>query len=101
MIDARWQKLADVLVHHSVRVQPGERVLIEAFDMPAEFVALLMRTVHAAGGEAIPLIKQTPALRALYQHASEAQSEVYRGAGARADGGRAGLHRAARRAQLR
>ncbi len=48
MIDARWQKLADVLVHHSVRVQPGERVLIEAFDMPPEFVALLMRTVYAA-----------------------------------------------------
>ena len=79
MIDARWQKLADVLVHHSVRVQPGERVLIEAFDMPAEFVALLMRTVHAAGGEAIPLIKQTPALRALYQHASEAQIKFIAG----------------------
>jgi aminopeptidase len=73
MIDARWQKLADVLVNHSVRVQPGERVLIEAFDMPPEFVALLMRTVHAAGGEAIPLIKQTPVLRALYQNASEEQ----------------------------
>jgi aminopeptidase len=79
MIDARWQKLADVLVHHSVRVQPGERVLIEAFDMPPEFVALLMRTVYAAGGEAIPLIKQTPALRALYQHASEGQIQFLAG----------------------
>jgi aminopeptidase len=79
MIDARWQKLADVLVHHSVRVQPGERVLIEAFDIPAEFVALLMRTVHAAGGEAIPLIKQTSVLRALYQHASEAQIKFIAG----------------------
>ncbi|MCS7190706.1 MAG: aminopeptidase, partial [Fimbriimonadales bacterium] len=63
MIDARWQKLAEILVHHSVRVQPGERVLIESFDAPAEFVALLMRTIHAAGGEAIPEVKQTPILR--------------------------------------
>ncbi len=73
MIDVRWQKLADVLVYHSVRVQPGERVLIEAFDMPPDFVALLMRTIHAAGGEAIADIKQTPVLRALYQNASEEQ----------------------------
>ncbi len=79
MIDPRWQKLADVLVYHSVRVQPGERVFIEAFDMPPEFVALLMRTVYAAGGEAIPLIKQTPALRALYQHASEGQIQFLAG----------------------
>ncbi|MCS6919649.1 MAG: aminopeptidase, partial [Fimbriimonadales bacterium] len=79
MIDSRWQQLADVLVNHSVRVQPGERVLIEAFDMPAEFVALLMRTVHKAGGEAIPEVKQTPILRALYQHASEGQIQFIAG----------------------
>lgn len=79
MMDARWQRLADVLVSHSVRVQPGERVLIEAFDMPPEFVALLMRTVHQAGGEAIPEVKQTPILRALYQHASEGQIQFLAG----------------------
>ncbi|MDW8050870.1 MAG: aminopeptidase [Armatimonadota bacterium] len=79
MIDARWQKLADILVHHSVRVQPGERVLIEAFDMPPEFVALLVRTIHAAGGEAIVDIKQTPVLRALYQNASLEQIQFIAG----------------------
>ncbi|MDW8106175.1 MAG: aminopeptidase [Armatimonadota bacterium] len=79
MIDARWQKLAEILVHHSVRVQPGERVLIEAFDMPPDFVALLMRTIYAAGGEAIADIKQTPVLRALYQNASLEQIQFIAG----------------------
>ena len=73
MIDARWQKLADVLVYHSIRVQPGEKVLIEAFDMPADFVALLMRTVSQAGGIPIAETKTTPVLRALYQNATEEQ----------------------------
>ncbi|GIV11724.1 MAG: hypothetical protein KatS3mg021_0006 [Fimbriimonadales bacterium] len=73
MIDARWQKLADVLVHHSVRVQPGDKVLIEAFDMPPDFVALLMRTISDAGGIPIAETKTTPVLRALYQNATEEQ----------------------------
>ncbi len=73
MIDARWQRLADVLVHHSVRVQPGERVLIEAFDMPPEFVALLARTIAQAGGIPIVDIKSSLVLRALYQDATESQ----------------------------
>ncbi len=73
MIDSRWQKLADVLVHHSVRVQPGEKVLIESFDMPPDFVALLMRTIAHAGGIPIADMKSTAVLRALYHHASEEQ----------------------------
>jgi aminopeptidase len=73
MIDARWQRLADVLVHHSVRVQPGERVLIEAFDMPPEFVALLVRTIASAGGVPIVDTKSSLVLRALYQHATDDQ----------------------------
>ncbi|MFQ3611026.1 MAG: aminopeptidase [Fimbriimonadales bacterium] len=72
MIDTRWQKLADVLVHHSVRVQPGERVLIEAFDMPPDFVALLMRTIANAGGSAVVETKHSAVLRALYTHADDA-----------------------------
>jgi aminopeptidase len=73
MIDARWQRLADVLVHHSVRVQPGERVLIEAFDMPPEFVVLLARTIAQAGGVPIVDTKSSLVLRALYQNATESQ----------------------------
>ena len=45
MADPRHQKLADIIVHHSVKVRPGEKVLVEAFDIPAEFTMLLIRTI--------------------------------------------------------
>ena len=54
MQDPRYDKLARVLVEHSTRIQPGERVLIEAFEIPDEMVVALMRTVREAGG--IPLV---------------------------------------------
>jgi len=44
-----YQKLADVLVGYSTKLQPGERVLIEATDIPAEFVCTLVERVHQAG----------------------------------------------------
>ena len=50
MFDPRMKKLADVLVGHSAKVQPGERVLIDAFDIPAEMVTLLIDRVSQAGG---------------------------------------------------
>ncbi len=79
MIDARWQKLADVLVHHSVRVQPGEKVLIEAFDMPPDFVSLLMRTISDAGGIPIADMKSSAVLRMLYMDATEQQIQFIAG----------------------
>lgn len=73
MKDPRYTKLAEVLVKHSTRVQPGEKVLIEAYDIPADFTAELIRVVAAAGG--LPLVStyQQPVLRALYNAASEEQ----------------------------
>ena len=34
MKDPRYTKLANLLVNHSTQVKPGEKVLIEAFDIP-------------------------------------------------------------------
>ena len=34
MLDPRIDKLANVLIHHSCRLQSGQKVLIEAFDLP-------------------------------------------------------------------
>jgi aminopeptidase len=66
MTDPRTERLADILVTHATRLAPGERVLIETFDIPAEFTALLVRRAAAAG--AVPLVsaKQGAVLRALY-----------------------------------
>jgi len=73
MIDARWEKLARLLVHHSMRVQSGERVLIEAFDMPPAFVALMVRQITEAWWLPLVELKANRILRALYQTATEEQ----------------------------
>ena len=50
MKDPRYSQLADVLVHHSARVKSGDRVLIEAFDIPADFTAELINVIARAKG---------------------------------------------------
>src|SRR5690348_6773558 len=76
MLDPRIDKLADVLMHHSTRLKPGEKVLIESFDAPPEVVARLVE--RAAGAGAIPLVetRQNRVLRALYSAASEPQMRL-------------------------
>lgn len=76
MKDPRYTQLAQLLVRHSVRLQPDEKVLIEAFDIPADFTAELVRVVAEAGG--LPLVStyQQPVLRALYNTATEAQMQT-------------------------
>jgi aminopeptidase len=69
--DSRILKLAEVLVAHSTKLKTGERVLIEAFDIPEEMVSALIDRVVAAG--AIPFVdmKNTRVLRKLFQNASQ------------------------------
>lgn len=55
MLDPRMTRLADVLINYSCELKQGEKVLIEAIDVPHEFTAELIRTARAAGG--IPLVK--------------------------------------------
>ena len=73
MKDTRYSQLAKVLVSHSCRVKPDEKVLIEAFDVPTDFTVELIKTVAEAGG--LPLVStyHVPVLRALYNTATEEQ----------------------------
>ncbi|MBT5876349.1 MAG: aminopeptidase [Candidatus Latescibacteria bacterium] len=57
MRDPRFEKLAHVLVTHSTRVQSGERVLVEGFDIPDEMLIALIRTIREAGGTPLVSIK--------------------------------------------
>ncbi|MBN1443097.1 MAG: aminopeptidase [Planctomycetes bacterium] len=75
--DPRYRQLADVLVHHSCRVQPGEKVLVEAFDVPEEFTLLLVRAIAEAGGLPLCITKQNRVLRELYAQASEEQMRFW------------------------
>lgn len=73
MKDPRYTALAKVLTHHSCRVQAGEKVLIEAYDIPTDFTVELIKTVAEAGGIPIVSTYSLPVLRALYNTATEEQ----------------------------
>jgi aminopeptidase len=55
MLDPRVVKLADVLINYSCALKKGEKILIEAIDVPHEFTAECVRVARQAGG--IPLVK--------------------------------------------
>jgi aminopeptidase len=73
MKDPRFTDLAKTLVHHSCRVKSGDKVLIEAFDIPPDFTVELVKTVAAAGGRPIVSTYQQPVLCAMFQNATEEQ----------------------------
>jgi aminopeptidase len=76
MKDPRYTDLARLLVSHSCRVKPGEKVLIEAFDVPQEFTVELIREIVAASGQPLVSTYHQQVLRALYSTASEAQMQT-------------------------
>ena len=49
-MDTRYYTLADNLVRYSVSLKKGERVLIDAFDVPNDMVVALVRAVRARKG---------------------------------------------------
>jgi len=71
MNDPRLARLAEVLTSHSTRLQKGERVLIEAFDVPDAFVNELIAAAVDRG--AIPMVetKHNKVLRQMYRKYGE------------------------------
>jgi len=72
MNDPRITQLANLLLDHSCRIQPDEKILIEAFDLPEQnLVCALVEGATERG--AIPLVstKHNAVLRSLYQTATE------------------------------
>jgi aminopeptidase len=72
MHDPRIDTLANLLLDHSCRIEKGEKVLIEAFDLPdANLVCALVEGASDRG--AVPLVswKSNAVLRALYRTATE------------------------------
>jgi len=50
-----YTALTEVLTGHSTKIRAGERVLIDAYDIPEEFVIALIRAVRKRGG--IPFVQ--------------------------------------------
>jgi aminopeptidase len=71
MHDPRFDKLADLLIHHSTKLQEGEDILVDAFDAPPEMTVALLRAVQKAGAQPMVNIRQAPVTRALLQGATE------------------------------
>ncbi|QDS98738.1 aminopeptidase [Adhaeretor mobilis] len=72
MHDPRITKLANLLLDHSCEIKKGEKILIEAFDLPEpNLVCALVEGASERG--AIPLVttKQNAVLRSLYQTATD------------------------------
>ncbi|MDD2921547.1 MAG: aminopeptidase, partial [Anaerolineales bacterium] len=57
MADSRVSKFADVLVQHSARVTPGDRVLIEATTAAEPLVRELYIKILEKGGHPVPLLQ--------------------------------------------
>jgi aminopeptidase len=65
MTDPRVEKLADLLINYSVALKPGEKVLLEAIDVPHSFTKAVVAAAAKAGGAALVLLKSNEVNRAL------------------------------------
>src|SRR3954469_4578876 len=72
MHDPRFDKLAKGLVNYSTKLKTGDKVLIDAFDIPDEMTVALIRAARAAG--AVPFV-QTHQARVGREMALAAQTE--------------------------
>src|SRR5205809_4036183 len=73
MYDARFDKLAKILVEYSIRLKRNETVLIEAFDVPDEMTIALIRAARKAGGMPFAQVYHARVNRALALEASDKQ----------------------------
>jgi aminopeptidase len=55
MHDPRYDQLATLLASYSTKLQKGDKVLIDAFDIPAEMTVALVRAARAQG--ALPFVQ--------------------------------------------
>ncbi len=71
MKDPRISRLADILIHHSCRLQRGDRVVIEAFDLPdPQLVCRLVELAAECGAVPHVIWKNNAVLRSLYRTAT-------------------------------
>lgn len=77
MTDPRITKLADVLITYSTALQPGEKILIEAIDIPHEMTCALIRRARQAGAHPLVTLKSNQINRALLLDNTEEQMDLW------------------------
>ncbi len=76
MQDARFDKLAQLLVGYSTRLKRNETVLIEAFDVPDEMTIALVRAARNVGAVPFTQIQRGRVSRELAMNATERQMNI-------------------------
>ncbi len=73
MRDPRNARLAQVVIRHSTRLEPGEAILIEAFDLADGLVLDLVDEAYRAGGRPLVALRSNAVLRQQLAGAGEEQ----------------------------
>lgn len=76
MKDPRIEKLAHNLINYSVKLQKGEKLLIENFGLQRELVTALVKEAYAADGLPFVLLKDHQVDRSLLMGAQEEQYKL-------------------------
>jgi aminopeptidase len=76
MSDPRFLQLARALTRFSTRLQPGDRLLIDAYDIPVDMTVALIRAAREAGALPFVQINQNRVARELLAGAEDAQYEL-------------------------
>lgn len=71
--DPRYAQLARLLTEFSTRLVPGERVLIDVFDIPEPMTIALLRAARDRGAVPFVQVNQNRVLREMLRHADEGQ----------------------------
>src|SRR5215469_5501007 len=72
MHDPRLERLAEILIDHSCQLRAGDKLLIEAFDLPQPtLVSRLIELAAERGAHTLVSWKNNAVLRAIYRAASE------------------------------
>jgi aminopeptidase len=76
MPDPRHSTLANTLINYSCGLEPGEKVLIEAIDIPHAFTRELVRVAAEAGAQPFVTLKSQLIWRALQLAGSDEQMQL-------------------------
>jgi aminopeptidase len=76
LYDPRFDKLANLLVNYSTRLQRNENVLIESFDVPDEMAIALVRAARKAGATPFVQVQRATIGRELALGATERQLNI-------------------------
>lgn len=77
-MDARYQKLAELLTRYSLKLKRGEVVFIDATDVPEGFCVEMLRAVRRAGATPLIEMRQSRITREILLGSDEAHAKLVR-----------------------